>query len=186
VEREELHFRRIDIRGWRRSDGLFEVEGSIVDRKPHPMTLETPNGPRVLPANEPLHEMGVKLVFDEDMLVHDATAFTTSAPYDECFAAGSPLQALKGMHISAGWSRELQRRLGGVLSCTHLLGILNPVAAAAFQSLTMLRLDRPVALADDGRPAKVDSCYAYAADRSVVLHRWPAFYTGKRAAAEDK
>jgi len=35
VTRNELHFRRIDIRGFRRSDGLFEVEGRVVDRKPH-------------------------------------------------------------------------------------------------------------------------------------------------------
>ena len=31
--REELHFRRIDMRGYRRSDGLFEVEGRVTDRK---------------------------------------------------------------------------------------------------------------------------------------------------------
>jgi hypothetical protein len=28
VTREELHFRRINMRGYRRSDGLFEVEGA--------------------------------------------------------------------------------------------------------------------------------------------------------------
>jgi hypothetical protein len=32
-ERAELHFRRIDMRGFRRSDGLFEVEGRITDRR---------------------------------------------------------------------------------------------------------------------------------------------------------
>jgi hypothetical protein len=34
-EREELHFRRIDMRGYRRSDGLFEVEGRVTDRRLH-------------------------------------------------------------------------------------------------------------------------------------------------------
>ena len=33
VTKEELHFRRIDMRGYRRSDGLFEVEGRVTDRK---------------------------------------------------------------------------------------------------------------------------------------------------------
>ena len=35
VTREELHFRRIDMRGWRRSDGLYEVEGRVIDHKPN-------------------------------------------------------------------------------------------------------------------------------------------------------
>jgi len=34
VAREELHFRRIDMRGYRRSDGLYEVEGRVTDVKP--------------------------------------------------------------------------------------------------------------------------------------------------------
>jgi len=176
VTREELHFRRIDMRGWRRSDGLFEVEGQVVDRKPH--AFKSPSGPKVTPANEPIHDMGVKLIFDENMLVHDVVAFTTSAPYADCFAAGNTLQKIKGLHISGGWSREVRERLGGAQSCTHLMQLLIPLGTTAFQSLSMVRIDRPDALKADGRPVKVDSCYAYAAERGVVMHRWPAFYTG--------
>lgn len=29
VTREELHFRSIEMRGFRRSDGLYEVEGRV-------------------------------------------------------------------------------------------------------------------------------------------------------------
>ena len=32
---EELHWRRIDMRAWRRSDELFELEGRVTDRKPY-------------------------------------------------------------------------------------------------------------------------------------------------------
>ena len=182
VTREELHFRRIDMRGWRRSDGLFEVEGRVIDRKPH--AFKSPSGFKVIPANEPLHDMGVKLVFDENMLVHDVVAFTTSAPYADCFGAGNALQTIKGLHISGGWSREVSRRLGGTQSCTHLMQLLIPLGTTAFQSLTTVRLDRPDALKDDGKPVKVDSCYAYSAERGVVMHRWPAFYTGPKAKNE--
>ena len=182
VTLEELHFRRIDMRGWRRSDGLFEVEGRVIDRKPH--AFKSLSGSKVTPANEALHDMGVKLVFDENMLVHDAVAFTTSAPYADCFAAGNALQTIKGLHISGGWSREVSRRLGGTQSCTHLMQLLIPLGTTAFQSLTMVRLDRPDVLKDDGKPVKVDSCYAYSAERGVVMHRWPAFYTGPKAEKE--
>ena len=179
VTREELHFRRIDMRGWRRSDGLFEVEGRVVDRKPH--AFKSPSGSKVTPANEAIHDMGVKLVFDKNMLVHDVLAFTNSAPYADCLAAGNALQKIKGLHISGGWSREVKERLGGAQSCTHLMQLLIPLGTTAFQSLTMIRMDRPDTLKADGKPMKVDSCYAYAAERGVVMHRWPAFYTGPQA-----
>ena len=174
VTREELHFRRIDMRGWRRSDGLFEVEGRVIDRKPH--AFKVPNGSKVVAANAPLHDMGVKLVFDDAMLVHEVFAFTDAAPYTDCLAAGDSLQTLKGMRIAAGWSAEVTRRLAGVTSCTHLMQLLIPMGTTAFQSLTTLRMKRPEPLKADGQPAKINSCYAYAADRSVVMHRWPMFY----------
>ena len=34
VIREEIHHCRIEMRGFRRSDGLYEVEGRVTDRKP--------------------------------------------------------------------------------------------------------------------------------------------------------
>ena len=181
LTREELHFRRIDMRGWRRSDGLFEVEGRVTDRKPH--AFKVPNGTKVVAANAALHDMGVKLVFDDSMLVHDVFAFTDAAPYTDCLTAGETLQTLRGMRIAAGWSAEVTRRLAGANSCTHLMQLLIPMGTTAFQSLTTLRMDRPDALNAEGQPKKINSCYAYAAERSIVMHKWPAFYTGKRTDA---
>ena len=57
VTREELHFRRIDMRGYRRSDGLLEVEGRVTDRKPNDFTPYS--GGRHVPAGVPVHDMGV-------------------------------------------------------------------------------------------------------------------------------
>jgi hypothetical protein len=178
LTREELHFRRIDMRGWRRSDGLFEVEGRVTDRKPH--DFKVPNGTKVVQANAPLHDMGVKLVFDDNMLVHDVFAFTDAAPYTDCLAAGTTLQTLKGMRIAAGWNAEVTRRLAGANSCTHLMQLLIPMGTTAFQSLTTVRMERPETLNAEGQPIKINSCYAYAADRSLVMHKWPTFYTGKK------
>lgn len=183
LTRDELHFRRIDMRGWSRSDGLYEIEGRVTDRKPHVFT--SPNGTKVVPANEPIHDMGVKLVFDSNMVIRDVSAYTMSAPYADCFAAGKTLQAIKGLRIAGGWSREVRSRLGGAQSCTHLMEILIPMATAAYQSLTMLRMGTPDVLDAEGKPAKVDSCYAYARDRGVVMRRWPNFYTGTKRDAPE-
>jgi len=92
VTRDELHFRRIDIRGFRRSDGLFEVEGRVVDRKPHD---HEPILGQPVPAGAHMRDMGVRLVFDDDMVVHDVQTQgradhldATSQPtkIDSCYA----------------------------------------------------------------------------------------------------
>ena len=40
VPRDELHLRRIELRGYRRADGLYDVEARMVDTKTHELTLE--------------------------------------------------------------------------------------------------------------------------------------------------
>jgi len=174
VTREELHFRRIDMRGYRRSDGLFEVEGRVTDRKPHDFLPAS--GDRLVPADQPIHDMGVRLVFDDNMQVVGVETFTDAAPYAECVDGGRALQSLKGLRMTSGWSREVRNRLGTACSCTHLRELLIPLATAAFQSLSALRRGRPERLDPTGRPAKIDSCYAYAAERQLVQRRWPEFH----------
>ena len=174
ITREELHFRRIDMRGYRRSDGLFEVEGRVTDRKPNDFVPFSGN--RRVPAGEPIHDMGVRLVYDQQLRVHDVHTFTSAAPYAHCPEGGRALQSLKGLRMASGWSREVRSRLGGERSCTHLMELLIPMATTAFQSLSALGFTRVERLDVTGRPTKIDSCYAYGAQRELVQRRWPEFY----------
>jgi len=181
VEREELHLRRIDMRGFRRSDGLYEVEGRLVDRKTY--DFQAMFG-RTVPAGTPIHAMGVRIVFDAQMLVHDIRTFTEAAPYAECPAGGFALQALKGLRMTSGWGREVRARVDRAHSCTHLVELLMPLATVAFQTLSALRQNLPDQLDANGRPKKIDSCYAYGAGRDLVRRRWPEFHRPAPPAAE--
>jgi hypothetical protein len=177
--REEIHFRRIDMRAYRRNDGLYEVEGRVTDRKSQ--DLRVPGEDRVIRANDAIHDMGVVLVFDEDLLVHDVTTFTDAAPHGECPRGGEALQSLVGLKIQSGWSKEVRARLRGARSCTHLMELLIPIGTAAFQALTEVRFGRPEPTDAQGRPLKIDSCFAYREDGLVVLKRWPQFSTTRRS-----
>jgi hypothetical protein len=53
-----------------------------------------------------------------------------------------------------------------------------PLATVAFQTLSQLRQARPTPVDANGKPRKIDSCYAYASDREVVQRRWPLYYDG--------
>lgn len=174
VTREELHFRRIDCRGFRRSDGLFEVEGHLTDRKPS--DFRPPSDVRVVQANQPIHSHWLRLVFDMDMVIREVSASIESFPYDECPQGGESLQALVGLRIGPGWNAEVRRRLPSAETCTHLKEMLAPLATAAYQSMEGLRPDLFHAVRADGRPVNLDSCYAYSTSRQIVMRRWPAFY----------
>jgi hypothetical protein len=171
VERKELHHRQIDLRFFERSDGLFEVEGRLVDRKTHPFR-------RVLhdcdtPAGTPLHDIEVRLVVDESLLVHDASATLAASPFGVCRGAADTLAPLKGLRIGAGWNKRVRELLGGAASCTHIVELLGPMATTIHQGLAPQRLARMTQPGNDADQSKIDSCYAYASERAVVARLWP-------------
>jgi hypothetical protein len=174
VEREVLHHRQIDMHGFRRSDGLFEVEGRVTDRKP--FDFSPASGNRTIRAHQAIHDMGVRLVFDASMQVVEVVTFTEAAPYSMCPGGGQALQDIVGMRIGPGWSKEVRRRLAGSGSCTHLMELLMPLATTALQTISPLNAHKPESVDSNGRPRKIDSCYAYSAERALVREHWPAFY----------
>jgi hypothetical protein len=172
--RRELHHRRIEMRGYRRDDGLFEIDGRVTDVKTE--TLKRLDGGREFPAGEPIHDMSVRLVVDDDLVVREVVAVTDASPYSICTEAVAPMRSIVGERIQAGWSRVVKQKLGGAKGCTHLMELLIPLATTAFQTLASTRMNRPDPVDAGGRPLKIDSCYAYGQQREVVKRLWPVFY----------
>jgi len=179
VPRDELHLRRIELHGYRRSDGLYDVEARMVDTKAEDFNL---TGGRLVPAGESIHDMSVRLIVDEDLNVIDVMASTDVSPQSICPEATGTLQSIKGLCIGAGWSTAIRQRLSGRKGCTHLTELLAPLATVAFQTIAKVRQARPPAVDASGRPRKIDSCYAYASDREVVQRIWPMHYDGDASA----
>jgi hypothetical protein len=175
VPREELHLRRIDLRGYRRVDGLYDIEAHLVDTKREALTLDSG---RTVPPGTPIHDMSVRLVVDEDLHVVDVVASTDASLYGICREATGTLQSIKGLCIGPGWSKAVGERLAGSKGCTHLTELLKPLATVAFQTLSKVRATRPPAFDANAKLRKIDSCYAYASDRELVRQRW-------REAAKD-
>jgi hypothetical protein len=175
VPREELHQRRIDLQGFERVDGLFDIEARIIDTKPYELTI---GDNRVVPPGEHIHDMTIRLVIDENLNVVDVAACTDASPYGICLEAASALQSLKGLSISRGWSKAIRERFEGRKGCTHLTELLKPLATVAYQSLLKVRRARPPAVDATGKPVKINSCFAYASDREVVRVHWPEYFDG--------
>ncbi|MCH8002127.1 MAG: DUF2889 domain-containing protein, partial [Proteobacteria bacterium] len=61
VERDHLHTRTMEFRGYRRADGLWDIDARLTDVK----TYDFPNEFRgVIEADEPLHDMWLRVTID--------------------------------------------------------------------------------------------------------------------------
>jgi hypothetical protein len=174
--RKPMHTRTVECRGYLRDDGLWDIEGHMIDSKP----FEIPNEDRggEIPAGEPLHEMWIRLTVDTDLVVHDVEACTDHAPYSVCGNIVASFEALRGLAIKAGWALKTRELLGGTRGCTHLVELLGPIATTAFQTVYPARIKREKEQPPTRRPGLINSCHAYAADGPIVKRRWPQFFTG--------
>ena len=180
ITREELHHRKIDLRFYKRSDGLYEVVGKMMDTKSHPFKLQLRDEP--LPAGTAIHLMVLTLVVDEYLTVKDIKAEMKATPFGVCLGAQNTLSGVIGLQIGPGWTKKIKDLLGGSASCTHLMELLGPMATTAFQGMAPQRLqavDRPEN--EHMRVGKVNSCYAYAEHREVIAQLWPELYRPRTA-----
>ncbi|SOD96499.1 DUF2889 domain-containing protein [Caenispirillum bisanense] len=177
--REKQHTRTVTVEGYRRDDGLFDIEGRLVDTK----TYGFPNQDRGrIEAGEPLHGMELRLTIDGDMLIHAAEAVTDYGPFAICRDINPAFHRLAGLRIGPGFRKQVREAFGGVHGCTHLVELLlGPMATTAFQTLYAERERQGrsgAAPAPGERPRIIDTCHALASDSPVVQRQWPEWYTG--------
>jgi hypothetical protein len=177
AERERLHDRRYEFQGFRRKDGLWDIEGRMVDTK----TYDFANSARgTIHAGTPLHDMVIRLTLDEHFVVRDIEAATQASPFAICPAITEGFQVVKGLKMGAGWRRQLKERLGGVKGCTHHVEMLGAMATVAYQTMWKY-VSKEMSERGSGahrRPGFIDSCHAFASDGEIVRRQWPEFYTG--------
>jgi hypothetical protein len=180
--REHLHTRAIECRGYRRVDGLWDIEGHITDTKTYAFSNEFRG--EVTPGMA-LHEMWVRLTVDEDFVVRDVEAVTDGSPFRICREATPAFARLKGERIGKGWNRRVKELLAGTEGCTHIVELLPQMATVAFQTVRAFRRTRQSTHQDarsvnpKERAPQLNSCYAWSTEREVVRRWLPDAYTGK-------
>ena len=175
--REKLHHRKINCQGYRRQDGLWDIEAELTDTK----TYAYHNRDRgEVAAGEPVHLMQLRVTLDLDMNIIAVDANMDYAPFAMCPGARAAMNKLEGLQIKSGWLRQARERIGRRESCTHLFELLRPLSTTAYQ--TMHRALEERATNHPGprrtRPKIIDQCYSLASDSPVVKLEWPDFYTG--------
>ena len=172
------HTRAVECTGYEREDGLWDIEGHLVDTKTYIHSRR--DGGRERQPGDPVHNMWLRLTIDLDLKIHDVEAFTESSPYVHCSNITVNFKKLIGLSIGPGWRKAINERVGGVLGCTHLVELLGPLGTTAFQATGRAREAHNAGKPVTKKPYKINSCHIYKYDAPAVLERWPDFYTGKR------
>lgn len=191
--REKLHTRSIEINGYRRDDGLYDIEAHLTDVKGFGQT----NYDRgFIAAGEPIHGMWLRLTIDDTMVIVGSEAVSDYTPYAMCPTAAPNFARLMGMRIKAGFLRDANHAVGGTVGCTHLRELLQQMATTAFQTVSPARVQKEMRVEGTvpkpgsdvvdaritekmgGPPKILNTCVAYSQSGPLVQRRWPHLYTG--------
>src|ERR1051326_780851 len=165
VERELRHTRRVRYEGYKRADGLWDIEAHLTDVKNHDFHLKT----GVRRAGLPVHEMWLRITIDRHLTVVDADASSDAVPYPGgCEAVAPNYRKLVGLNLKKEFRKSAAELFGRTRGCTHLTEMLAGLPTAAIQtSAGKMREER-----DDGtRPFQLDQCQALETSGETV-RRW--------------
>ena len=163
MAREPVHTRSIVCRSFRREDGLLEIDGRFIDTRPFEYDSEFRG---ICPPGAALHHMQLRLTVDSTRTIHALVSAMHATPYAGCSDVNANFQRLVGVSLGRDFRKVLREKVGGSEGCTHIIALLDVMAAAAVQTFT----SAGYAAQKAGRPKPVrvwrtehlvDTCYSY-------------------------
>jgi hypothetical protein len=168
--RTRLHARTLRLEGFRRDDGLWDIEGHLTDVKDYAFGTAV-----VTPAGTPIHDMWMRITVDRTLTIVDAEARMQARPYPgHCEQITPDYRKLVGLRIAPGFTNAVRTVLGGREGCAHLTEMVASLATTAFQTLAGERSSLP----DDVQPPHLDRCHALDTRGPVVREFYPRWYRG--------
>jgi len=178
AERDPIQTRDITVSAFRRTDGLWDVEGRLLDTAAY----DIPNFYRgIIPAVTAIHDMKIRLTLNADVEIVEVAVDMDAHPYEVCPGVLPSFQQLKGEKIGPGWNRKLKQLLGGVNGCVHVVDLLRPVGTVGFKTVRREagKDDTPKEQRQDYSPYQINTCHALSSTGPIVKSRWPDLYTGE-------
>lgn len=171
-----LHTREITCKGYQRSDGLFDIEGRLLDLTNEPTDLPFHR----VPSGGAIHDMRLVMTLDTDMIIQSISALTATGASQFCGEAAAAYSRLTGLKIAAGFKQKMKAVVGGVNGCTHMTELLERMASTAMQTMfSTYRSEASQRRATGAqrviavRPWVIGTCHAYREDGDAVRLLWP-------------
>jgi len=168
--RQKVHVRQISVEGYRREDGMLELDACLTDTKEADYLLAS----GVRKAGDPVHQMRVRVTLDADFTIVDAEACSDWVPYvGGCDTIGPDYRRLIGLNLVRGFRRIVGEMFADVRGCSHLTELLSSLPTAAIQTFATFRRDNE----DSGeKPFPLDRCHALDCSGETVRLYYPKWY----------
>ena len=170
ASRTRTHLRSIVLEGWKRDDGLWDIEARLIDRKDHDYPLAS--GLRA--KGDAVHQMWVRVTIDADFNIVDAQASLEAVPYPGCERIAPAYQTIVGMNLVRGFRRSVGEMFGTVAGCSHLTELLSSLPTAAIQTFASEQRDTEPSGGE--KPFQLDRCHALDTRGQVVRRYYPRWY----------
>ena len=170
AERTRLHQRRVNLDGFKRSDGLWEIEARVLDTKDQDYPLSS----GVRKPGEAVHDMSVRVTIDGKMNILDAVVCVDAAPYmGYCDALLPDYSRIVGLNLFQGFLKAVKELYGNTRGCAHVSELLMFLPTAALQTFASEVLDND----DSGhKPYQLDRCHALVSTSETVRRFYPRWY----------
>ena len=177
VQRQAIHQRRVVYDAFVRDDGLFDIEGHLVDER----TYDSINPDRGnIRAGTPVHDITITVTITPRLVITAITSEMRTTPVDECHQTQPVLQALVGQTMGRGWRRTINEAMGGVAGCTHMRELLFNMATAAYQAVPIYERFNPdnmaAAFEMSEPPPHLNQCMTWRLDGEPVKRIYPQFH----------
>ena len=167
--RTRKHRRSVVFTGFRRDDGLWDIEGHLTDVKDQDIEICGD----IRRSGEPIHDFSVRVTIDRKMNVVDFAASAEHVPYTGiCERIIPDYRQVIGLNLFKGFLKSVKTLFGDTRGCAHISELLMGIPTAAFQTF-----------AGDVKPSKYDKkpphlehCHALAADSEIVRRYYPRWY----------
>ena len=169
VARTPQHIRRIHFNSFVREDGLWDIEGELLDTKAVDVPFVNREGVRR--AGESIHHMWLRVTVNPQLVVQSIEAAMDAHPLGGCPAALEGMQKMVGACMARGWRKSIDTHLGGVAGCTHLRELLFNLATATFQTIHAAFQNE-----GDEPPRHLGQCTGWDFSGQGVKEHYPQFY----------
>jgi len=179
AKRDLRHRRRLIGNGYKREDGLWDIEVILTDKKTYSFNNQDRG---YIAAGEALHDMAIRLTMTNKNEIVEIEASINESPYSICPAAVDNCHKLKGEFVKPGFNKKVLKVLGGGKGCRHISDMLAYAATVSFQTIhhddsieeSKLTLENLTYI----KEKFVDSCYAYRED-GEVYNRYKTMFENK-------
>lgn len=170
--RRRIHTRHICLEGWKRDDGLWDIEARLTDVKDHDYVLASGLRRR----GEPVHDLWVRVTIDRSFTIVAADAASDAVPYPGgCDTIAPAYRRLVGLNLARGFRRTAAEMFAGTNGCSHLTELLLSLPTAAIQTFASELRDNEDR---QGKPFQLDTCHALETSSDTVRKFYPRWYRG--------